>query len=46
VRRNAAKWDALARPASARWFALISLRLWIGIIFCGRFIGYTWELCL
>jgi hypothetical protein len=46
VRRNAGKWDALARPPSARWFALISLSLWIGIIFCGRFIGYTWELYL
>jgi hypothetical protein len=43
VRRNAAKWDAAPmRPASAKLFALVSLGLWIGIIFCGRFIGYTW----
>lgn len=43
VRANAAKWDAAAlRPASARVFALVSLGLWVGIIFCGRFIGYTW----
>src|ERR1700692_1604155 len=46
VRRNAAAWDTPPRPAGAKWFALISLGLWIGIIFCGRFIGYTWELYL
>jgi hypothetical protein len=46
VRRNAAKWDTPTRPAGAKWFALISLGLWVGIIFCGRFIGYTWELYL
>jgi hypothetical protein len=46
VRRDSAKWDTVARPASAKWFALISLGLWISIIFCGRFIGYTWELYL
>jgi hypothetical protein len=44
VRRNAAIWDTAARPAGAKWFALISLGLWVGIVFCGRFIGYTWEL--
>jgi hypothetical protein len=44
VRRNAAKWDAAStRPASAKVFALVSLALWIGIIFCGRFIGYMWQ---
>src|ERR1700680_2200810 len=42
VRRNAAAWDTPPRPAGAKWFALISLGLWIGIIFCGRFIDYTW----
>jgi hypothetical protein len=47
VRRNATRWDtATARPAAAKWFALSSLALWIGILFCGRFIGYTWELYL
>jgi hypothetical protein len=46
VRRNVAVWDTPARPGSAKWFALISLGLWVGIIFCGRFIGYTWELYL
>lgn len=43
VRHNAARWDQAAmRPLSARVFALVSLGLWVGIIFCGRFIGYTW----
>jgi hypothetical protein len=46
VRRNAAAWDTQARPGGAKWFSLISLGLWVGIIFCGRFIGYTWELYL
>jgi hypothetical protein len=47
VRRNAAQWDtATARPVGAKWFALTSLCLWVGIVFCGRFIGYTWELYL
>lgn len=43
VRANAEKWDAATtRPVEAKVFALVSLGLWIGIIFCGRFIGYTW----
>jgi len=43
VRRNAARWDApLSRPGSGRAFALISLGLWIAIVYCGRFIAYTW----
>lgn len=44
VRSNAARWDAAStRPAGAKLFAVVSLALWISIIFCGRFIGYTWE---
>jgi hypothetical protein len=46
VQGNAAEWDTAPRPATAKWFALISLSLWVGVIFCGRFIGYTWELYL
>jgi hypothetical protein len=43
VRANAHAWDtAKLRPHSATVFALVSLSLWVGIIFCGRFIGYTW----
>jgi Family of unknown function (DUF6644) len=42
VRRNPAKWDSAAtRPVGAKVFALVSLGLWVGIIFCGRFIGYS-----
>jgi hypothetical protein len=45
VRANAAAWDAAGtRPPTAKAFALISLILWIAIIVCGRFIGYTWSL--
>ena len=44
VRANAARWDAAGtRPASARAFAIGSSILWILIIVCGRFIGYTWS---
>lgn len=45
VRANPARWNqASTRPASAKLFALVTLGLWIAIIFCGRFIGYTWVL--
>ena len=45
VRANATGWDAAgSRPRSARAFALSSSMLWILIIVCGRFIGYTWAL--
>lgn len=45
VRHHAAEWDSgNARPGSARAFALLSLGLWIAIIACGRFIGYTWQI--
>jgi hypothetical protein len=44
VRRNAPLWDAAAsRPAPAKAFAILSTLLWLAIIFCGRFIGYTWS---
>jgi hypothetical protein len=44
VRRGAASWDeAGARHAGAKLFAIISTLLWVAIIFCGRFIGYTWT---
>lgn len=44
VRENPAKWDSVAtRPRIAPVIALVSLALWIGIIYCGRFIAYTWE---
>jgi hypothetical protein len=43
VRRDPARWDAPARPASIRLLAATSLALWVAIVCCGRFIGYTWE---
>jgi hypothetical protein len=47
VRANAARWDSpTARPSSAKVFAVVSSLLWIAIIFCGRFIGYTYTFYL
>ena len=44
VRRDAAGWDAPgSRHAGAKLFALVSTIMWVAIIFCGRFIGYTWT---
>ena len=44
VRLNHERWDsASSRPRTAVLIAVVSLALWIAIIFCGRFIGYTWE---
>lgn len=47
VRSNAAQWDAPgARPVSAKVFAIVTSLMWIAIITCGRFIGYTYALYL
>ena len=43
VRRNAPVWDAGSRPSRAKVFAILSTLLWLAIIACGRFIGYTWS---
>jgi hypothetical protein len=44
VRRNAPAWDAPApHAARAKAFAVVSTLLWLAIIVCGRFIGYTWS---
>lgn len=38
------RWDsARSRPRTAVLIAVVSLALWIAIIFCGRIIAYTWE---
>jgi hypothetical protein len=43
ARRGAASWDEVGcRHVGAKLFAIISSLLWVAIIFCGRFIGYTW----
>jgi len=47
VRSHAAQWDsARGRPRGAKQFAVVSSVLWIAIIVCGRFIGYTSALYL
>lgn len=38
-------WDMGPAPARARFSALASLTLWIGVIFFGRFIAYNWFDC-
>lgn len=44
IQANAAIWDCSpTRPLTAKVFGLVSLGLWIGIIYCGRFIGYTYQ---
>jgi hypothetical protein len=45
VRAHAPSWDlAASRPPAARLFAISSIVLWVAIIVCGRFIGWTWSL--
>ena len=39
--RNAAQWDLGLPPARVRIAAALSILLWIGVIFCGRFLAYT-----
>lgn len=44
VRRHAGAWDAPAtRPGGARAFAAGTTLLWMLILICGRFIGYTFA---
>jgi hypothetical protein len=44
VRANGPSWDvASSRPPAARLFAIASIVLWVAIIACGRFIGWTWS---
>jgi hypothetical protein len=47
VRVHASEWSAGSTPQpAARIFAIGSSLLWIAIIVCGRFIGYTSALYL
>jgi tryptophan-rich sensory protein len=42
--RNQPRWDAQARlPLSARLAGGISMMLWIAVVACGRWIGFTME---
>jgi uncharacterized membrane protein len=47
IRAHASQWNPGSPPPSgARSFAVLSSLLWVAIIICGRFIGYTWALYL
>ena len=42
VRRNPARWGSpAAHPTGIKLYALVCLGLWVAIICCGRFIGYS-----
>ena len=42
IRTRAAFWDnSQTRPAGAKAFAVVATLLWVLIVICGRFIGYT-----
>jgi hypothetical protein len=42
VERSIAKWDSAARtPIPARISGIFSLLMWIGIVACGRWVGFT-----
>ena len=44
IGRNLEKWDhSLQLPLQARIAGLVSITLWISIIICGRWIGFTLE---
>jgi hypothetical protein len=40
--RNIAAWDSDRRtPIAAKVAGLVSLSVWIGVMFAGRFVGFT-----
>lgn len=42
VERSIAKWDSAARtPLPARLSGVFSLLMWVGIVVCGRWVGFT-----
>ena len=42
VERSIARWDSAARtPIPARISGVFSLVMWIGIVICGRWVGFT-----
>jgi len=42
VERSIAKWDSAARtPIPARLSGVFSLVMWLGIVVCGRWVGFT-----
>lgn len=42
VERSIARWDSAARtPIPARLSGVFSLVMWVGIVVCGRWVGFT-----
>ena len=42
VERSIARWDSAARtPIPARLSGIFSLVMWLGIVICGRWVGFT-----
>jgi len=39
--RQVARWDAGVPPTSAKLAGALSLSLWIGVVFFGRWVGFT-----
>jgi hypothetical protein len=39
--RRVQEWDRAAPPLAAKLAGGVSLLLWIGIVFCGRWVGFT-----
>jgi hypothetical protein len=39
--RQVARWDAGEPPMSAKLAGALSLSLWIGVVFFGRWVGFT-----
>jgi hypothetical protein len=39
--RTVGQWDtAIATPAAAKFHAMVSLLIWMGVISCGRLLAY------
>jgi hypothetical protein len=41
ARRSVHIWDREVAPAAGRAVAVLSLAIWIGVIFLGRWVGFT-----
>jgi hypothetical protein len=41
--RQVARWDSADPPMSARVAGALSLSLWIGVVFFGRWVGFTTQ---
>ncbi len=42
IGRRLVDWDERPLPASAHWVGVVSITLWVLIVFCGRLIAYNW----